>query len=52
MQKKSPVIEPGFSFFIDSLFRRISSIIDIYGEEEFIIPYHITCNKRWKKKNA
>lgn len=34
-----------FSAFIDHLFWRISSMIDIYGEREFIVPYSLLFRK-------
>jgi CRISPR-associated endoribonuclease Cas6 len=42
---KQPVFEPDFPFFVDSLFGRISTIIDHYGEKEFIIPYSLIARK-------
>ena len=39
LSSKKPVIEIGFSTFIDSLFGRINGIIDNYTDSQFIIPY-------------
>ena len=36
---------PDFAVFIDSLFARIGAMIDIYGENEFVLPYGLTHRK-------
>ena len=45
ISSKQPVYEPDFPVLIDSLFGRISAIIDNYGEGEFIIPYSLITKK-------
>jgi len=43
--KKEAKTEIDFAFFIDRLFTRISTIIDNYSENEFVIPYNLVTNK-------
>jgi hypothetical protein len=42
MREKSPVAEPDFDVFIQTLFQRIAAIMDHFGEAELILPYNIT----------
>ncbi len=42
---KEPVKELEFSMFIDSLFGRISGVIDHYTDGQFVIPYTLMANK-------
>jgi len=44
-QARFVVDKPEFALFMDSLFARISAIIDLYGEEEFTLPYARLCRK-------
>ena len=39
------VEKPEFSLFMDSLFARIAAMVDIYGEEEFVLPYGLVGRK-------
>jgi hypothetical protein len=45
LSKKIPIYEPDFATLTDSLFGRISAIIDNYSEVEFIIPYSLIGRK-------
>ena len=42
---KTSVTEIDFNLFTDSLFNRIAGIIDVYGENEFVLPYALTHRK-------
>jgi hypothetical protein len=41
LSSKKPIYEPDFSSFIESLFGRISSLCDNYGEKQFVLPYSL-----------
>ena len=45
LKNKSTVLKPGFSDFIDSLFGRVSGIIDNYTDEFFVLPYSYIVKK-------
>ena len=45
LSRKQPVYEPDFSFFADSLFGRISAIIENYSDSDFIVPYSLIAKK-------
>ena len=49
LQKSHLIKEIEFDVFIDSLMSRIASIVDLYEEEEFVIPYRLICRKPWIK---
>jgi hypothetical protein len=49
IRNKAPDYEPDFGTYIDSLFSRISMIMDLYGESEFVIPYSLFANKPYVK---
>ena len=34
-----------FSLFADSVFNRIAGVVDVYGEQEFVLPYSLTHRK-------
>jgi hypothetical protein len=44
-----PIYAPDFALLLDSLFGRISAIIDNYGESEFIVPYSLFAKKPFIK---
>jgi hypothetical protein len=45
LSSREAVYEPDFPAFIDSLFGRISAVIDNHGENEFVLPYSLIARK-------
>ena len=45
LSSKEPVDKLSFSSFIDSLFGRISGLIDNYTDRQFIVPYSLVADK-------
>jgi len=48
VQKKAAT-QIDFALFVDRLFARIGSIIDLYGEGEFMVPYNLVAKKPFVK---
>ncbi len=45
LRKSKLVTSFNFEIFAENLFSRISSVIDVYGDKEFTIPYSLTYRK-------
>jgi len=52
LQKSQLIKNIEFNIFIDSLLSRVAAIIDLYEEDEFVIPYRLICRKPWIKANV